>query len=266
MAVIDFTVPEAGIGLITLNRPERMNAINAEWIGDFHAILDRLHGDASIKVVVLTGAGRGFCGGFDLKASHSYDEVPPDQRVPAGLNMQEWLSSLPERMIRARQPIIAAINGPAAGGGLAIALAADMRVAARNANFAAANSRLGISAGESGMSWLFPRLVGLSRCFELLLTGRMFDAEEADRIGLLTRLVDEGQALEAAMELARGIAQMSGFALRMSKDVIYANLSAPDIRTGSAIENRTQLICGSTGNMQEAAAAFREKRKPQFKV
>lgn len=266
MAAVEFTVPEDGIGLITLNRPERMNAIDGEWLADFHGILDRLHDDHAIRVVVLTGAGRGFCGGFDLKASQAFDEAAPEQALRVKLDWQELIASLPERMIRARQPIIAAVNGPAAGGGLAIALASDMRVAARSATFAAANARIGLSAGESGMTWLFPRLVGLSRCFELLLTGRAFDAAEADRIGLLSRLVEDGEALETAMDMARGIARMSGFAVRMSKDVIYANLSAPDIRTGSAIENRSQLLCGATGNVAEAAAAFIEKREPRFKV
>lgn len=266
MAAVEFSVAEEGIGLITLNRPERMNAIDAEWIEDFHAILDSLYTDHSIRAVVLTGAGRGFCGGFDLKASHAYDEAEPHERARTSWDMQERLAAIPQRMTQARQPIIAAVNGAAAGGGLALVLASDIRVAARSANFAAANARIGLSAGECGMSWLFPRLVGLARCFELLVTGRAFGAEEADRIGLLSRLVEDGEAVNAAMEIARTIAANSGFAVRMSKDVIYANLSAPDLRTAAAIENRTQMICGATGNMAEAAAAFAEKRPPRFKI
>lgn len=261
MAAVEFSVDDQGIGLITLNRPERMNAINREWLDDFHAILDRLMYDRTVRVVVLTGAGRGFCAGFDLKASHDFIE---DGSVAAKLEFQERLASVPEKMLRVRQPIIAAINGPAAGGGLAITLASDIRVAARSASFHVANARIGLSAGESGISWLFPRLVGLSRCFELLVTGRPFDAAEADRIGLLSRLVDDDAVMESAMEIARMIAANSGFAVRMSKDVIYACLSAPDIRTAAAIENRTQLLCGATGDPGEAAIAFREKRAPRF--
>lgn len=261
MAAVEFSVVEDGIGLITLNRPERMNAITREWLDDFHAILDRLQYDRSVRAVVLTGAGRGFCAGFDLKAKHAFIE---DGSVAAKLEFQERLASVPEKMLRVRQPIIAAINGPAAGGGLAITLASDIRVAARSANFHVANARIGLSAGESGISWLFPRLVGLSRCFELLVTGRPFDAEEADRIGLLSRLVDDDAVMETAMGIARQIAANSGFAVRMSKDVIYANLTAPDIRTAAAIENRTQLLCGATGDPGEAAIAFVEKRAPRF--
>ncbi|MBA3054007.1 MAG: enoyl-CoA hydratase/isomerase family protein [Sphingomonadales bacterium] len=264
MAAVEFTVPEDGIGLITLNRPERYNAITAEWIADFHAILDRLVNDRSVRAVVLTGAGQGFCSGFDLKESHAELEASGGASVAAALDMQERLATIVEKMIRARQPIIAAVNGPAAGGGFAITLGSDIRVAARSASFHVANARIGLSAGECGMSWLFPRLVGLSRCFELLVTGRRFDAEEADRIGLLSRLVDDDALLETAFEIARMIAANAAFGVRMSKDVIYASLSAPDIRTASAIENRTQLLCGYTGDMAEAAAAFREGRAPRF--
>lgn len=264
MAAVEFSTAEPGIGLITLNRPDRMNAINREWLDDFHGILDALVNDRSVRVVVLTGAGKGFCGGFDLKASHEFMDDAGSNRVAASLDFQERLAGIPEKMMRARQPIIAAVNGPAAGGGLAITLASDIRVAARSASFHVANARIGLSAGESGISWLFPRLVGLSRCFELLVTGRPFDAEEADRIGLLSRLVDDEALMESAMEIARSIAANSGFGVRMSKDVIYAALSAPDFRTASAIENRTQLLCGYTGDMEEAMLAFREKRAPKF--
>jgi enoyl-CoA hydratase len=264
MAAVEFSTPEPGIRVITLNRPERMNAINREWIDDFHAILDALVNDRSVRAVVLTGAGKGFCSGFDLKASHEFLEEPGGSVVAASLDFQERLASIPEKMLRARQPIIAAVNGPAAGGGFAVALASDIRVASRSASFHVANARIGLSAGECGMSWLFPRLVGLSRCFELLVTGRPFDAEEANRIGLLSRLVDDEALMESAMEIARSIATNSGFGVRMSKDVIYAALSAPDIRTASAIENRTQLLCGYTGDMDEAMLAFREKRAPRF--
>lgn len=264
MAAVEFTLAEDGVGIITLNRPERMNAINREWLECFHAILDDLHGRRDVRAVILTGAGRGFCGGFDLKEGHEFmaDEGPG--AVFANLDFQERLAAIPEKMIRARQPIIAAINGAAAGGGLAISLASDIRVAARSASFHVANARIGLSAGESGISWLFPRLVGLSRCFELLVTGRRFDAEEADRIGLLARLVDDADLMDSALSIARSIAANSPFGVRMSKEVIYASLSAPDLRTASAIENRTQLLCGQTGDVAEAMAAFRENRAPRF--
>ena len=260
MATVSFEVIEPRVGLITLNRPERMNAINAAWLTDLHAILDSLHDDRSIRAVIVTGAGKGFCAGFDLRDEHGFDTAT----VGELLDWQERIAAVAQRLVQMRQPVIAAINGPTAGGGLALALAADIRVAARSANFHVANARIGLSAGESGISWLFPRLVGLSRCMEVLLTGRPFDAEEADRMGLLSRLVADEALMETALGIARAIAANPPFAMRMSKDVIYTNLSTPDLRTAAAIENRTQLLCGKTGEMDETVRAFREKRAPNY--
>ena len=264
MAAVEFSVPEPGVGLITLNRPERMNAITWDWVEDFHRILDALADDRTVRAVVLTGAGRGFCAGFDLKAEHSFMDAEGPAAVAAKLDAMERLTAIPEKMLRARQPIIAAVNGAAMGAGFALVLASDIRVASEAASFAVANARIGLSAGECGITWLFPRLVGLSRCFELLVTGRTFDAREADRIGLLSRLVEDEALMESAMEIARVIAANSGFAVRMSKDVIYAAMSAPDFRTASVLENRTQMLSGTTGDVQEAMNAFREKRPPRF--
>lgn len=264
MAAVTFEVIEPRIGLITLNRPDRLNAIDDQWLADFHAILDRLHDDRTIRAVIITGAGRGFCAGFDLKGDHGFLKAEGPTRVGIQLDWQERLAAVAEGLTRMRQPVVAAINGPTAGGGLALALAADIRVAAHSANFHVANARIGLSAGESGISWLFPRLVGLSRCMEVLLTGRPFDAQEADRMGLLSRLVDDAALLQTALEIARAIAANPPFGVRMSKDTIYANLSAPDLRTAAAIENRTQLLCGTTGEMDETMRAFREKRPPNY--
>jgi enoyl-CoA hydratase len=259
MAAVTLDIVEPGIGRVTLNRPDRLNAINGEWLSDLHAVLDRLQEDATVRAVVLTGAGRGFCAGFDLREDSGLDAASTATR----LNWQERIAASAERLMRLHQPVVAAVNGPAAGGGLALALAADIRVAGRSANFHVANARIGLSAGESGISWLFPRLVGLSRCMEVLLTGRPFDAEEADRMGLLSRLVDDDALMDTALGIARALAANPPFAMRMSKDVIYASLSAPDLRTAAAIENRTQLLCGASGEMAEAVRAFTEKRPPR---
>ena len=264
MSVILLDVVEDGIALVTLNRPDRMNAINDAWISELHAILDRLAADRAVRVVVLTGAGRGFCAGADLKQEGPLLREGAEGKVREAMRGQESLSRLFERITRLPQPVIAAVNGPAAGGGFALALAADVRLASDTANFHVANARIGLSAGECGISWLFPRLVGLSRCFELLLTGRAFDAVEAERIGLVSRVLPGNQLMEAAMSLARTIAANAAFGVAMTKEVVWANLSAPDLRTAMALENRTQVLCALTGDLDEAMAALREKRPPRF--
>lgn len=263
MTTVLMTAIEDGIALVTLNRPDRLNAINDEWIADFHAVLDRLTQDASVRVVILTGAGRGFCSGADLRRE---GPILSDEggKVQTGLRGQESLARICERLSRLRPPVIAAVNGPAAGAGLALALACDIRVASHDATFHVANARIGLSAGDCGISWLFPRLVGLSRCFELLLTGRPFDAAEAERIGLLSRVVPGDQLMEAATTIARAIAANAPFGVAMTKEVVWANLTTPDLHTAMLLENRTQVLCALTGDVDEAAQAFREKRAPRF--
>ncbi len=250
---------EDGIAILTLNRPERLNAIDQSWIEGMHSALDRLAADRSIRVVILTGAGRGFCAGADLKR-----EGQVIQNVSDGLRGQDRLASIFERMTRLPQPVIAAVNGPAAGGGLALAIASDVRIASNKANFHVANARIGLSAGECGISWLFPRLVGLSRCFELLLTGRPFDAAEAEKIGLVSKVTEPDDLMPEALSMARAIAANAAFGVAMTKEVVWANLGAPDLRTAIALENRTQILCVMTGDVDEAMSAFREKRPPRF--
>jgi enoyl-CoA hydratase len=254
---------EPGVGLVTLNRPERLNAIENSWIEGFHEVLDQLEASTTIRVVVITGAGRGFCAGADLKTE---EPMLPEggARIRVGMRGQKRLADVFERVTKLPQPAIAAVNGPAAGGGLALALAADIRIASTAANFHVANARVGLSAGECGISWLFPRLVGLSRCFELLLTGRPFNVAEAERIGLLSRVVEPDDLMPTALEMARLIAANAPFGVRMTKEVVWANLSAPDLHTAIQLENRTQVLCASTGDLDEALAAFREKRPAKF--
>ena len=190
------------------------------------------------------------------------DDARPVQDGMAG---QERLSRLFERLIRLPQPVIAAVNGAAAGGGLALALAADVRIAGEGASFIVANARIGLSAGECGISWLLPRLIGLSRAFELMLTGRAVDAAEADRIGLVSRVVPVAELMETALGIARTIAANAPFGVRMTKEVVWANLQTPDLQAAIALENRTQVLCALTGDVDEAMAAFREKRAAVWK-
>ena len=259
-----------GVTLLTLDRPERLNAMNAELISDLHHALDAVAGDSSCRVVVLTGAGRGFCAGLDLGG---YGLVPGaaagEGRAQAGLRVQQHIASLVPKLRALRQPVIAAVNGAASGGGLALALASDVRVAAASARFNVAFVRIGLSGCDIGVSWLLPRLVGASKAFELLLTGRLIDAEEADRIGLVSRVVPDGGVVDAALSIAAEIAGQitanSPFGVWMTKEVMWSNLEVPSLQAGIDLENRTQILASTTEDHREAVAAFLEKRPPVFR-
>ncbi|MGQ0804794.1 MAG: enoyl-CoA hydratase/isomerase family protein [Actinomycetota bacterium] len=252
-----------GISVLTLDRPERLNAMSRELISDLHDALDEIAADRECRVVVLTGAGRGFCSGLDLKETGDA-AVEADGGPPAGMRVQQHIATLVPQLRRLPQPVIAAVNGPATGGGLALALACDVRIAAERARFNVAFIRVGLSGCDIGVSYLLPRLVGASRAFELMLTGRMIDAAEADRIGLLLKVVPDADLLDAALETAELIRANSPFGVWMTKEVMWSNLEAGSLQTAIDLENRTQLLASHTGDLVEAMTAFVEKRPPNF--
>ena len=256
--------PERGVTRITLNRPERLNAMNAELIGELHDTLTAIAADPSCRVVLLTGAGRGFCAGLDLGGYGSAPSSDGLGRVEAGFATQTHIAALVPRLRSLPQPVIAAVNGPAAGGGLALALACDIRIASPSARFNVAFVRLGLSGCDIGVSWLLPRLVGASRAWELMLTGRIIEAEEADRIGLVLRVVPDDALLGAALETAGLIAANAPWGVRMTKEVMWSQLEVGSLQAGIDLENRTQVLSSMTGDMQEAMAAFLEKRAPRY--
>ena len=249
-----------------MSRPERLNALSPELIADLHSALEEVERDRSQRAVVLTGAGRGFCAGADLKAGGDQDFAePPDRsRVGAIYDMQLELADLMLKIYELRVPVIAAVNGPAVGGGFAIALHCDVRVAAESARFGSVFIKVGLSSLDVGNSYLLPRLIGASRARELMLTGRIFDAAEADRIGLVSRVVPDGQVVEAALEVARQIAANNEYGVWMTKLGANATLDAPSLRHAMELENRTQVLGTFTGNMAEASEAFREGREPRW--
>jgi enoyl-CoA hydratase len=262
-AVIVGTVG-TGITQLTLNRPERLNAMNYALISDLYEALDELADDRSCRVIILTGAGRGFCAGLDLTEGAS----PPSNRglgrAQAGMSVQKMIAGLVPKMRSMPQPIISAVNGAASGGGLALALASDVRIADANARFNVAFVRVGLSGCDIGVSWLLPRLIGASRAFELLLTGRLIDANEADRVGLVTRVVDAGKAVASARETAELIVGNSPFGVRMTKEVMWSQLEIGSLQAGIDLENRTQVLSSFTGDLVEAMQAFAEKRPAVF--
>ena len=259
-------VEEVGTGItqLTLNRPERLNAMNYALISGLYAALDELAEDRTCRVIILTGAGRGFCAGLDLTEGASPPSAAGLGRAQAGMTVQKLIAGLVPKMRAMPQPIISAVNGAASGGGLALALASDVRIADANARFNVAFVRVGLSGCDIGVSWLLPRLIGASRAFELLLTGRLIDATEADRIGLVTRVVDEGRAVASARETAELIVGNSPFGVRMTKEVMWSQLEIGSLQAGIDLENRTQVLSSFTGDLVEAMQAFAEKRPAVF--
>ncbi|TMK65307.1 MAG: enoyl-CoA hydratase/isomerase family protein [Actinobacteria bacterium] len=272
-ATLRVETPESGIRVVTLNRPERLNALDTATVAAFPRVFGELAADDTCRVVVLTGAGRGFCAGLDLQGAaevqrpHERDgdaESSPDDGPAWRMRSQETFSDLIATVRAMPQPIIAAVNGAAAGAGFAMTMASDIRLAAASARFHVAAIKLGLSGGECGMSYLLPRLVGASRAFELLLTGRPVDAAEAERIGLVSRVVPDEQLMDAALDAARMILANPPFAVAMTKRVMWNNLDAPSFEAAIELENRTQVMTGMTEDCREAMIAFAEKRPPNF--
>jgi enoyl-CoA hydratase/carnithine racemase len=259
------STPREGVTLLTLNRPERLNAMSHQLVADLHVALDDVAADPDCRVVIVTGAGRGFCAGLDLKGTGPAPGAGGLGRPQAGLVGQQHIARLIPHLRSLRQPVIAAVNGPAAGGGLALALGSDIRIAAASARFNVAFVRIGLSGCDIGVSWLLPRLVGVSRAWELMLTGRLIDAAEAERIGLVVRVVPDGEVVDAALETAAAIAGNSPFGVWMTKEVMWSNLETGSLQAGIDLENRTQILTSFSEDMQEALAAFLAKRPPEFR-
>jgi enoyl-CoA hydratase/carnithine racemase len=229
---------EGGVALITLQRPERLNAMTAQMFDELRAAGAQLGGDSSVRAVVITGAGRGFCPGFDLDEGAVVAELTGAEM----LAFQERAAAGVLALHEMPQPVIAAINGPAVGGGLSLALAADVRVAAAGAKLCAIFVRGGFSAGDLGCSWFLPRIVGLGVAAELMITARTIEADEALRIGLVSEVTTPDDLLDTALRIAEQVASHSPVAVRMSLRSLYANVDAPSLRTAMELENRGQAL------------------------
>lgn len=262
---------EDGIALVTLNRPERRNALSPALLAELHRTFDGIAADPAIRVVILTGAGVGFCAGADMKGGDNdasalegvvLGEMLTRVRGQMTRTMvaQEMMASLFEKVHRLRQPVIAAVNGAAHGGGFAFALACDVRYASTTATFGAVFIKRGVSACDMGTSYYLPRLVGASRAAELMLTGRVFDAEEAREMTLVLDVVPDGEAVNRALVTARQIKENPPLAVWMTKETMWQTVDAPSLRHALDMENRTQVMCTATGELSEAFAAFREGR------
>ena len=264
-----------GIVVVTIDRPDRRNALSARVLGELHRLFDEVAADPGVRVVVLTGAGLGFSSGADMKATG--DDHDAGEHVPLGtlagraqgqitrtFASQELMASLFEKIHRLRQPVIAAVNGAAHGGGFALALACDVRYASTSASFGAVFIKRGVSACDMGTSYFLPRLVGASRAAELMLTGRVFGAEEARAMGLVLDVVPDGEVVDRAVACARLIAANGPLAVWMTKETMWQTIDSPSLRHALDLENRTQVMCTATGELTEAFAAFVEGREPSW--
>jgi enoyl-CoA hydratase len=256
--------PADKVRLLTLNRPDRLNAMTAELCEALHAELASVAADRSCRAVVLTGAGRGFCAGLDLGGYGRAPDNDGSDEARDRLANQEHMSRLVLRLRETPQPIIAAINGPAAGFGLALSLGSDIRFAARSAVFRVAFLNIGVSNCDMAVSWLLPRLVGASRSHELMLTGRRVDADEAERIGLVAATVEDDALRDRALEAAEQIASLAPWGVRLTKQGMWTALELPSERAAVEYEDRQQIMATHGAALPEAVTAFLEKRQAEF--
>jgi enoyl-CoA hydratase len=252
---------EGAIDWLTLNRPDALNAMSRTMMLELQHYFGELYTDHAVRVVVLRGAGRGFCAGLDLKEDRS-DE--PSGAV-AGLRVQRRVSEIVMRMRRAPQPIISLIHGPASGGGFALALASDIRIAGPKARMNAAFIRIGLTACDVGVSYFLPRLVGSAAASELLLTGRFLDAERARAIGLVSNVVGDDDLEEAGRAMANEILANSPVGVRLTKECLNMSVDAGSLEAVIAMEDRQQILTSTTGDMREGVSAFLEKRPAVYK-
>lgn len=250
---------------VLLDRPDRLNALDHATIRSLRKVLDDLQQDPTRRVLLLTGAGRAFSAGIDVRelaAGTSWDErLGPVQERYA---LQQAVAELVTLIRRIPQPTIAIVNGVAAGGGMSLACAADLRIAEPAAAFSAAFVALGASGGDMGSSYFLPRLVGWDRAAELLYTGRTVDAPEALRIGLVSELVEAGSGVNRARELADAMVRVAPMSTRMTKSLLDLARDGASLAQMLEYENRTQILLAQTGDFAEGAAALRDRRAATF--
>ena len=246
------------VATVTLNRPDALNALTQSMLDEFDRIWDRVDEDDEVRVVVVTGAGRGFCSGIDLKQTDMADQK---RRRPKLDYANQWTA----RIQRVSKPIIAAVNGAAVGGGLGLALACDIRIASDRARFSAIFANIGMPVLD-GVGGMLPRTVGLSKALELIFTADIIDAAEAQRIGLVSYTVPHDELMDRSLEMARKIAGGPQMALAMSKHVVYNSLGRGYV--DHLVYQNLAIVANATyasHDIAEGGRAFRERRKPEFR-
>ena len=274
---IKWELRDDGIGILSLNRPNNLNAMSFQMIEDLHEIFDHLMINLDCRVVILRGEGRLFSAGLDIKEAplSQKRKIPEEYKnkfffldapevIKRKIYAQSRVGQIITKMRKISQPIIGLIHGAASGAGFAFIMASDMRIASKNAKFNNAFIKLGFSGSDMGSSYFLPRQIGMSRAAEILYTGRFFDAEEAEQIGFVVKVVKEEELLDAGIELASSLLTKSPLGLRMTKEAINFTMDAPSLETLIQIENRTQMLCSVSKDVMEGIQAFFEKRNPQY--
>src|SRR5690242_1969265 len=266
MAFVLAEKPRSDIALVTLNRPERMNAMAFDVMIPLREALDTLSHDNDVRVVVLTGAGHGFCSGADLEDPGVMPNIDGLTVTSIARRALELLDDVIVAIRKLHQPVMGAINGAAIGGGFCLACACDIRVASDAAYFRAAGINNGLTASELGISYLLPREIGSARAFDIMLTGRDVDAAEAERVGLVSRVVPGDQLLDECYAVAEKMIGYSRVGVEITKKMLWSSLDASSMHAHMDHEGIAQLYVRlTTQNFEEAIRARREKRAPDFR-
>jgi len=265
MADILVDHPQEGVKRLTLNRPQQLNAFTFAMYSELITILQGLRHDSKTRVVILTGSGKGFCAGHDLRSAGQagWIDDPEQGKAYLGRHTISEINSIPILMRQAPQPIICAVNGAAAGIGYALALASDLCVAGRSAKFVNSIHNAG-TGHELGLSYLLPRAIGTQRAAEILLTARPVLAEEAERIGLVLRAVPDEELMNAVLEISRAILVNVPIGVSLTKQSLWLNQGIGSLEAAIELESRAVAIAQSTADAAEKRASFLEKREPRF--
>lgn len=273
---IKFELQPNGIGILTLNRPEKLNAISFQMEEELHKLLDHLMINLDCRVLIIKGEGRSFCAGTDLqeglilnskKNPEGYDKyyflnIP--EPIKRKMYHQWRISQIYVKMRKISQPIIAIIQGAAVGGGFGFAMASDIRFASEDAKFINGSINIGLSGADVGGSYFLPRLIGMSRAAEILYTGRSVDSIEAEKIGLVSKVVQNKNLMNIAIQKAEELLKKSPLGLRMTKQAVNLSLDSPSLENLLQYENSSIVLTFSSKDVNEASSAFFEKREPKF--
>ncbi len=257
--------PQPGVVQLTLCRPEKLNALTEPLVSQLHDRLRDVAADPACRVVVLTGAGRGFCAGLDLGGFGTIPGTEEFGRTHQTWATQRTIAALVQEIRRLPQPVIAAVNGPAAGGGLALVCASDIRIAASTAVFSTSFIRIGVSGCDIGTSWMLPRLVGAARAHELMLTSRRFDAAEALSIGLVTEVVEPDALPGAVAAMTGSLLAAPPLSLSLTKQGMWLALEVPSFDAMVEVENRQQVLASATADAREAMASYLDRRPAEYR-